>query len=134
MPETVYRQQFVTATYNGVPLQGLGEGGSFVVRHRGGELELTEGTDGGDINLATDQGIQIDITLRETATTHEFLWNQHRSQGLGGPGATLVILTGTNRTLTAPNCFVSMPGELTTGDRRQGSHTYTFLSNRPSFY
>ncbi|MDR1534726.1 MAG: hypothetical protein LBU64_06445 [Planctomycetota bacterium] len=134
MPEKVYRQKYVVCTYNGVLLQGQGEGGSYVVRHRGGEVELTEGTDGGDINLAADQGIQIDITFRETADAHEFLWNMHRSQGNGAPGATLAIITGTGRTLTAPDCFVSMPGELATGDKRQGSHTYTFLSNRPSFY
>lgn len=134
MPEQVYRQQFISCTYNGVVLQGLGEGGSFLLRHRGGEVELTEGTDGGDINLATDQGLQADVTLRETATTHEFLWAQHRSQGAGAPGATLVILTGTGRTISMPEAYVGMPGELTTGDKRQGSHTYTFLSNRPTFY
>lgn len=134
MPETVYRQQFISCTYNGVPLQGLGEGGSCLVRHRGGEVDLTEGTDGGDINIATDQGLQIDVTLRETSTVHEFLWAQHRSQGAGAPGATLVILTGTGRTITMPEGYVGMPGEMTTGDKRQGSHTYTFLSNRPKFY
>jgi hypothetical protein len=134
MPETVYRQQWIAASYNGIPLQGMMSGGSITITPRGGEVELTEGTDGGDINLATDQGIQIAITLRETSTVHEMLYDQHLSQGRGGPGATISLYTGTGRVLTATNCFVSMPGELATGDKQQGSHTYTFLANNFNFY
>jgi hypothetical protein len=134
MPETVYRQQWIAASYNGVPLQGMMDGSSITIRPRGGEVDLTEGTDGGDVNLATDQGIEIEITLRETATTHEMLYAQHLSQGRGGPGATMSLYSGTGRTLTAPNCFVGMPGELSTGDKKQGSHTYRFVANRYNFY
>ena len=64
MPESLYRQNWIAASYNGVTLQGLHEGGSITVRPRGGEVDLTEGTDGGYVNLATDQGIEIEITLR----------------------------------------------------------------------
>lgn len=134
MSESVYRQQWIAASYNGIPLQGLHEGGSIKVRPRGGEVELTEGTDGGDVNLATDQGIMIEITLRETATTHEILFEQHLSQNRGGPGATVSLYTGTGRSLTATDCFVGMPGELTTGDKKQGSHTYVFVANNFKFY
>lgn len=134
MPETVYRQQFIAASYNGIPLQGLHEGGSIVIRPRGGEVDLTEGTDGGDVNIATDQGMEIEITLRETSTVHEMLLSQHLSQGHGGPGATISLYTGTGRTLTATDCYVGMPGELSTGDKKQGSHTYKFVSNNFNFY
>lgn len=134
MPESVYRQQWIAASFNGVPLQGLMDGGSITVTPRGGEVDLTEGTDGGDVNLATDQGIQIAITLRETSTVHETIYAQHLSQGRGGPGANISLYTGTGRTLTAANCFVSLPGELSTGDKKQGSHTYTFVANNFNFY
>lgn len=134
MAESVYRQQWIAGAYNGIPLQGLSEGASIVIRPKGGEVELTEGTDGGDVNLATDQGIEIEITLRESARMHEILFAQHLSQGHGGPGGTISLYTGTGRVLTAPECFVSMPGELSTGDKKQGSITYRFLSNRYSFF
>lgn len=134
MPESVYRQQWIAAAYNGIPLQGMHEGGSIVVRPRGGEVDLTEGTDGGDVNLATDQGIEIEITLRETSYVHEMLFSQHLSQGRGGPGATISLYTGTGRVLTATECFVGMPGELSTGDKKQGSHAYRFVANNFYFY
>lgn len=134
MPETVYRQQFIAATYNGVPLQGLMDSGSIRVITRGGELELTEGTDGGDVNIATLQGMQVEVDLRETSTVHEFLFEQNRSQANGGPGATLVLYTGTGRSLSCGDMYVSVPGELTTGDKVQGAHTYTFLAKNFSFY
>lgn len=134
MPETVYRQQFVAASYNGTPLQGLMDSASIRVIHRGGELDLTEGTDGGDVNIATLQGAQVEIDLRETSTAHEFLFSQNRSQTNGGPGATLALYTGTGRTLTCSEMFVGAPGQLATGDKKQGAHTYVFLSNNISFY
>lgn len=134
MYETVYRQQFIAAVYNGVPLQGLMDGASIKVTVRGGELELTEGTDGGDVNIATLQGMQVEITLRETSTAHEFLFAQNRSQAYGGPGATLVLYSGTGRSLNCGEMFVSVPGELGTGDKKQGGHVYTFLANNFNFY
>ena len=134
MYETVYRQQFISATYNGTPLQGLMDGASIRVITRGGELDLTEGTDGGDVNIATLQGMQVEISLRETSTVHEFLFEQNRSQANGGPGATLMLYTGTGRSLNCGDMFVSVPGQLGTGDKKQGAHTYTFLANNFNFY
>lgn len=134
MPETVYRQQWIAATYNGYPLTGLMDSGSIRVVHRGGEVDLTEGTDGGDVNIATLQGMQVEIDLRETSTAHEYLFEQNRSQANGAPGGQLVLKSGTDRSLTCPNMFVSTPGSLTTGDKKQGAHTYTFVSNKFNFY
>lgn len=134
MPETVYRQQFIAATYNGVPLYGLMDGDSIRVITRGGELELTEGTDGGSVNIATLQGMQVEIDLRETSTVHEFLFDQNRSQAYGAPGATLVLFTGTGRILNCGDMYVSVPGDLSTGGKQQGAHTYTFLANNFNFY
>lgn len=134
MAEDVYRQQWVQMSFDGVPMQGLGEGASVVVRPRGGEVELTEGTDGGDVNLATDQGIEVELTLRECSPNHEFLYQKHLSQGRGGPGCQVTMYSGTGRVLTAANCFVGMPGELGTGDKREGSQTYRFVANKYAFY
>ena len=132
--EKVYRQQFVAGVYNGRPLQGLMDNDSIRIIVRGGELDLTEGTDSGSVNIATLQGMQVEIDLRETSTGHEYLFQQNRSQAGGAPGATLVLYTGTGRTLNCGDMFVSPPGQLATGGKKQGGHTYTFLADNFNFY
>lgn len=134
MPELVYRRGFIAAAYNGTPLQRLMEGASIRIITRGGELDLTEGTDGGDVNIATLQGMQVEIDIRETSPAHEFLFQQNRSQANGGPGATLALYTGTARTLTCSDMYVGLPGQLATGDKKMGAHTYVFLANNFNFY
>jgi hypothetical protein len=133
---TAYRQQWVAATFNGIPLQGVGSGVSINVTPRGGEVDLTEGTDGGDINLATDQGVEISITFRETSIVHNsgVMQAMHRAQNRGAPGATFVLTDGTGVSRMASNCFVSMPSNWATGDKTMGQPTYTFVSNDVSFF
>lgn len=127
--ERVYRQSWAGITYNGVQLQGLMDGAPIVVRHRGGEVDLTEGTDGSSVNIATDQGGEVEVTLRETATTHGFLYNQHRNQQHSGPGATLIVYTGVGAVISLTDAYVGMPSELSTGDKQMGSRTYRFVSS-----
>lgn len=133
-PLSRFIQPFVTATYNGHVLSRYADGDSISVEPVGGEVELTEGTDGSSVNIATDQGIRIRIRLRETSPDHEMLYQQHLSQQHGGPGAELVLYTGTGRTLTASDCFVSLPGSLSTGGKMMGSHEYTFVADHYTYY
>src|SRR5699024_11343763 len=57
----------------------------------GGEVDKTQGTDGPGINLATNQGSTLQITLRETSRSIGFLQSLRTRQENGGAGVTVVM-------------------------------------------
>ena len=69
----VYNQRNCSASFNGIDLKGLMDGSSIVLERVGGEVDITEGTDGGGLNQATDQGVRVSITFRETSQSISML-------------------------------------------------------------
>ena len=72
----IYNQGQLSCSFNGTHLQGLMSGASVTIHTIGGEVELTEGTDGGAANIATLQGGRITVTFRETSDSVDFLNTQ----------------------------------------------------------
>lgn len=130
----IYRQQITAAVINGYPLQCLADGSPYRIQPVGGETSLTEGTDGGGINIGTAQGNIIEVDLREDSDDHEYLMDLHRNQSEGGPGVPLVFYTGTDYVFSAAEVYVSAPGPLATGGAKQGSRTYKFVTNKKYMY
>lgn len=125
---TVYNQNEVTVTVDGVQIQDFFEGAPLVYSWDGGEVQKTEGTDGPGINIATNQGSTLRITLRETSRSLTFLQGIRMLQEKGGPGVVVLIRTGAEILVTMLAAFLSRPGELSTGDKQQGGIEYTFTS------
>lgn len=134
MFDNLFNQSFIAASYNGVILQGFMDGESINIKIEGGEVELTHGTDGGSMNIATLQGASVEINLRESSPSHEFLFQMNRHQAGGGAPATLVLSTGTGRQLSILNAVVGVPGPMSTGNKQQGAHTYRFVGTQFSWY
>ena len=55
----IYNQKNTKILFNGIATQGFGPDTSITVEFVGGEADITEGTDGGGLNIATIQGIKI---------------------------------------------------------------------------
>ena len=126
----IYNQNNVKLIFNGVPTQGFADGTSVTVEFVGGEVDITEGTDGGGLNIATTQGIRITATYRETSPSVDlFDAAIELQQRLSTPNIVL-LQTGANVKYTLTNALVSKPDTLSSGDKKQGSQTYTFVATQ----
>jgi hypothetical protein len=121
-----YNQAAITAVVDGIPISGLHEGASCVIRPKGGEVVLTEGTDGPGANRATDQGGEIEITLRENSPAIAALEALRAVQAMSSLASVLVLFTGVQAIATLTDCLVSRPGELSTGDKKMAGRKFTF--------
>ena len=128
----VYNQKNTTLTVDGTTVQDFFEGASIVFTYDGGEVDKTQGTDGASVNLATKQGATIKFTLRETSRSREFLNRLNLRQYEGGSGVTVVLRSGADVLETLTDAYIGNPGELSTGDKKQGGIQYTMTSAEAS--
>ena len=125
---TVYNQKALTVTVDGVTIMDFFEGAPVTYMWDGGEVDKTQGTGGPGINIATNQGSTLQITLRETSRSIGFLQSLRTRLENGGAGVTVVIRTGAQILLTMTDAYISRPGQLSTGDKRQGGIQFTLTS------
>lgn len=126
----IYNQKNTKLIFNGVATQGFAEGTSISVEFVGGEVDITEGTDGGGLNIATTQGIRITATYRETSPSVDLFQTAiELQQTLSTPNVVL-LQTGANVKYTLTNALVSKPDTLSSGDKKQGSQTFTFVATQ----
>ena len=126
----IYNQKNTKLIFNGVPTQGIGTGTSISVEFVGGEADITEGTDGGGLNIATVQGIRITATYRETSPSVELFNAAIEAQQALSAVNVVMLQTGANVKYTLTNALVSKPDTLSTGDKTQGEQTYTFVATQ----
>lgn len=126
----IYNQKNTKLLFNGVPTQGFADGTSITVEFVGGEVEITEGTDGGGLNIATTQGIRITASYRETSPSIELFETARELQQTLSTPSVVMLQTGANVKYTLTNALVSKPDQLSSGDKRQGSQTFTFVATQ----
>ena len=124
----VYNQKNLSLIVDGVQIRDFAEGATFVYTFDGGEVQKTQGTDGAGVNLATNQGSTLQFTVRETSQSIAFLNTLRLTQENGGPGAVVVCRTGADILFTMTDAYISRPGQLSTGDKTQGSMQFTITS------
>lgn len=130
MRKEIYNQRNNKLIWNGVALSGYAPDTSISVEFVGGEVDITEGTDGGGLNIATTQGIKVTLALRETSPSAELLNASIEAQQLLSSTGVLMLQTGANVKYTITNALVSKPDTLSTGGKTQGSQTYTFVGTQ----
>ena len=74
------------------------------------------------------EGATLQFTLRETSRSIKFLSDLRLRQENGGAGVTMVARTGADILLTMTEGYISRPGQLSTGDKKQGSMQFTITS------
>ena len=120
-----YNQKTHSIALDGVSIVGLFSGTPIVVTTDGGEVTKTQGTDGPSINIATQQGGTIQFTLRQTSQSRKFLRDLHKRQIEGGAGVSAVVFDGAKAVYRLNDCYLSAPGEVSTGDKEQPGIQYT---------
>lgn len=128
MRKEIYNQKNTRLLFNGIVTSGFAEGTSITVEFVGGEADITEGTDGGGLNIATLQGIRIQATYRETSPSIDFFDRAIIAQQEFSATNTVTLQTGANVRYTLTKALVSKPDNLSSGDKKQGSQTYTFVA------
>lgn len=124
----IYNQRNNKVIVNGILTSGYAPDTSITVEFVGGEVDITEGTDGGGLNIATTQGIRLTVTYRETSPSVELLNAQiELQQQLSNP-CVVMLQTGANVKYTLTNALISKPDTLSTGGKTQGSQSYTFVA------
>lgn len=123
-----YNQKNTTLTVDGVTIQDFFEGATITFTYDGGEVEKTQGTDGASVNIATKQGATVQFTLRETSRSRAFLHALNLRQYNGGSGVTVIFRTGADVLEALVDAYIGNPGELSTGDKKQGGIQYTLTS------
>ena len=124
----IYNQKNTKIIFNGVTTKGFSDSASITVEFVGGEADITEGTDGGGLNIATVQGIKISASYRETSPSIEMFDAAIDAQQMLSTTNVVLLQTGANVKYTLTNALVSKPENLSSGDKKQGSQTYTFVA------
>lgn len=124
----VYNQKSTTITVDGVTMQKFADGASVIVTYDGGEVQKTQGTDGAGVNIATNQGLTLQFSLRENSPSRSFLASLRLRQEEGGDGVTVVVRTGVEVLHMMTEAYISRPAPLNTGDKVQGALQYTIIS------
>ena len=122
-----YNQGQLNCSFNGVSLSGLMSGASVTIHTIGGEIEVTEGTDGGAPNIATLQGGRITVIFRETSDSVDYLNTQVSLQQVSGTPGVFILNSGVKRLYTIANSLVSVPADLSTGDKQMGGIAFDFV-------
>lgn len=123
----LYNQGNLSASFNGIDLEGFMDGAPFTIEEIGGEVDITEGTDGGGLNQATAQGIKISIIFRETSASLDMLNTARILQQKTGVSSVFVVRSGANVLYTISNAMVGKPESLSTGDKKQGGQSIPFV-------
>lgn len=130
MRKEIYNQKNTKVIFNGITTQGYAEGTSITVEFVGGEADISEGTDGGGLNIATVQGIRVTASYRETSPSNDLFGTAIEAQQNLSTTNVVMVQTGANVKYTLTNALVSKPDTLSTGDKKQGSQTYTFVATQ----
>lgn len=130
MRKEIYNQKNTKVIFNGIATQGYAEGTSITVEFVGGEADISEGTDGGGLNIATVQGIRVTASYRETSPSNDLFGTAIEAQQNLSTTNVVMVQTGANVKYTLTNALVSKPDTLSTGDKKQGSQTYTFVATQ----
>ena len=130
MRKEIYNQKNTKVIFNGIATQGYAEGTSITVEFVGGEADISEGTDGGGLNIATVQGIRVTASYRETSPSNDLFSAAIEAQQNLSTTNVVLLQTGANVKYTLTNALVSKPDTLSTGDKKQGSQTYTFVATQ----
>lgn len=128
----IYNQKNTSVTVDGHNVQGFVDSASVVLTIDGGEVTKSAGTDGSSINIGADQGAALEITIRETSPSFEYLVALGRLQRVTGEGGVVIVRTGADILVMMTNTIISLPGQISTGGKEQGGIKFTLTATECS--
>lgn len=130
IPSRIYGQKDTKVIINGVPIFNFMDGTSVRVTFDGGEVEKTEGTDGPGLNIATAQGGTVNFTIRESSINYNYLMGLFKLESaLTGVTVSCIVVSGSRIAHVMPRGLIGQPGELATGDKKQGGIEFKVIGD-----
>jgi hypothetical protein len=129
-PTRIYGQKDALLIINGRQIYGFMDGAPFKIQFDGGEVAKTEGTDGPGLNIATSQGGTFHFTVRESSPDYDFLLGIFALESdTTGVTVAATFVSGGQMVFDMPRCLLGLPGELSTGDKKQGGTEFMIIGD-----
>lgn len=122
-----YNQLDASCSIAGTALLDFADGESIRVNYNGDQSSLTVGTDGSVQNLNSNRAGTIEVDLKETSPSNDFLTGlltaQRNGQFLDLPGT---VVDGTAATHSGTGGTIKTPANVSTGGPAMGKRTWVF--------
>jgi len=129
-PSRIYGQKDALLIVNGRAISGFMDGAPFKIQFDGGEVAKTEGTDGPGMNIATPQGGTFHFTIRESSPDYDYLLGLYQLESnKTGVTVSASFISGGQMVFEMPRCLIGLPGELSTGDKKQGGTEFMIIGD-----
>lgn len=111
----LYAQNRHTLVIDGVPIQGFADGDFISVKLNGGAAEITPGADGPSMNLSTEQGGMLTLSLKPTSPAIGTLYALRKQQQQNPRLFSVVLISGVEEIINAGGCAFGELAEFSTG-------------------
>lgn len=126
--ENIYLQNRHTLVINGIPIQGFAEGDFIGIKLDGAAAARTKGGDGPAMNISTDQGGQMKISLLPTSPALGAMYAIREEQKQNPSFFSIVLMSGVGELIAAAGCAMGEPSEAKTGGPTMQPREFLFES------
>jgi hypothetical protein len=110
----------------GVPITGFAPGDFLSVKLEGNAATRTKGADGPSMNLTTDQGGTLSVSLKPTSPALGTLYALRDAQKVNPVLFGIVLTTGVEEVISAVGCAFGELDEITTGGEEMAARKFNF--------
>jgi len=117
----LYAQNRHTLVLDGIPMSDFSDGDFIQIKADGNAASRTQGGDGPGMNISTDQGGSIHISLKPTSPVLGILYELRKQQQNNPRMFSFMVMTGVDEVISAMGCaFGELPQAQTGGPTMQG--------------
>lgn len=124
--ENIYLQNRHTLVIAGIPVFGFAEGDFMSVKLEGAAAARTKGGDGPAMNISTDQGGQIRISLLPTSPVLGAMYAIRDSQKTIPALFSVVLMSGVGELIAASGCGMGEPADAKSGGPTMQAREFVF--------
>ena len=122
----IYLQQRHTVILDGVPIQGFAEGDWMGIKLEGAGASRSKGGDGPAMNVTTDQGGQITVTLNPTSPALGFFYGLRDAQKISPRFFSIIVMSGVGEVLMASGCAMGELAQIKSGGPTMQGREFVF--------
>lgn len=111
----LYAQNRHTLVIDGVPISGFAEGDFITVKQDGNAASRSMGADGPSMNLSTEQGGNLTISLQPTSPEIGTLYALREQQARDPRMFSIILLSGVDEIVNAGGCAFGDQPQFSTG-------------------
>lgn len=122
----LYGQNRHVVIIAGIQVTGFAEGDFMTIKQEGNAASRTKGADGPSMNLSTDQGGIITISLKPTSPALGTVLTLRDAQKANPTLFTIALVTGVEEVISASGCAFGELDEFASGGESMQSRKFNF--------